>query len=658
MNDYLSRPSVRGVFPPDLKFAWASHAFGDDGDFVELIALRVTRDGKPKLDGSAVNDARQDFSRENRPVVTMSMTSQGARTWAEITGDNIGRSVAIVLDNNVISYPTVQSRIVGGRSEITGNFTITEAQDLANILRSGRLPLRTEITQEAIVGPTLGVESIRQGTISLVVGIFLILLFMIFYYNRAGFVANFALILNLFFIVGVLSSLGAALTLPGIAGIVLTMGMSVDANVLIFQRIREELNEGKGIRMAIADGYRNAYSSIIDANLTTLLTGIILFTFGSGPIQGFATILIIGILTSLFSAIFLTRLLFEWGLDKDKKVTFGNKWTMNAFENLNINFIDRRKIFYSISGLIIVLGIVSMSTRGFDYGVDFRGGYSYVVRFDENLTTQQLRETLQEPFESMPEVKTFGGDNQHRITTDYRIDDPGEEVMNEVQDRLIAGLGALVGEGNFQIMSSQKVGATIADDIRRSAVWSVIFSLIVIFLYIFIRFKGWQFGVGALLALFHDVLILLSVFSLLHGLLPFSLEVDQAFIAALLTVVGYSINDSVVVFDRIRETLSFYKKKPMLTVVNTALNLVFSRTLITSFTTMMVILVLFFFGGEMIRGFAFALFIGVVVGTYSSIFIATPALVDLQRKQLETMREEVLQEEEDKKRRRKQKEQV
>ena len=659
VNEYLNRDEIRALFPPDLKFAWSVNPFGTDEEFIELIALRVTRDGTPPLDGSAITSARQDINRENQPVVSMGMNTEGARTWANLTGDNIGRSVAIVLDNQVISYPTVQTRITGGRSEITGNFTITEAQDLANILRSGRLPLTTHITQEAVVGPTLGAESIRQGLVSLTIGVVLMLLFMAFYYNIAGFVANFALVANLFFIVGVLSSLGAALTLPGIAGIVLTMGMSVDANVLIFQRVREELKEGKGLRMAIADGYRNAYSAIIDANVTTLLTAIILFTFGSGPVQGFATILIIGILTSLFSAIFITRLIFEWGLDKDKNISFGNSLTINAFENLNIDFISKRKVFYSVSGLIILIGIVSLSTRGLDYGVDFKGGYSYVVRFDQTLTTTEIRSELEEHFGgSMPEVKTFGGPSEHRITTEYLIDDRSEGASERVRDALEDGLTNLVGEGGFEVLTSQQVGATIADDIQRSAQWSIVFALLVIFLYIFVRFRRWQFGAGALLALFHDVIILFALFSLLKDIVPFSMDIDQAFIAALLTTVGYSINDSVVVFDRIRESLSFYKKKPMLSVVNTALNKVFSRTIITSFTTLLVVLVLFFFGGEMIRGFSFALIVGILVGTYSSIFIATPALIDLQKEKLESMREEVIQEEKEKERRRQQKEQV
>lgn len=659
VNEYLNRDDVQALFPPDLQFRWSAHPFGEDDEFVELIGLRITRDGNPPLDGESVTDARQDFNRENQPIVSMSMNSEGARTWANLTGDNIGRSVAIVLDQQVISYPTVQTRITGGRSEITGNFSVTEAQDLANILRSGRLPLSTNIVQEAVVGPTLGEESIRNGLISLLVGILLILIFMVLYYNVSGWVANFALVANLFFIIGVLSSLGAALTLPGIAGVVLTMGMSVDANVLIFQRIREEIREGKGLRMAIADGYRNAYSAIIDANVTTLLTGIILFTFGSGPVQGFATILIIGILTSLFSALFITRLIFEWALDKDKNVSFGNKWTLNMFEDLNIDFISRRRVFYSISGGIILLGIVSLSTKGLDFGVDFKGGYSYVVRFDETLTTSEIRNQLEDNFAgNIPEVKTFGGPSQHRITTDYMIDSRAEDATEQVRAALDAGLTDLVGEDAYEVLQTQQVGATIADDIRESAQYAVVLSLLLVFLYIFIRFQRWQFGAGALLALVHDVLILFSIFSFLKGIAPFSVDVDQAFVAALLTTVGYSINDSVVVFDRIRESLSFYRKKPLLTVVNTALNRVFSRTIITSFTTMLVVLVLFIFGGEMIRGFAFALLLGVLSGTFSSIFIATPALIDLQKQKLESMREEVIREEKEKERRRQQKEKV
>lgn len=652
VNAYLNKPEVKAIFPQDIKFTWSMQAIQiNEMDFYELVALKYSgRDRQAALSGDVISDARSDVGLTGRPEVNMTMNPEGASVWRRITADNIGRSIAIVLDNYVISYPTVQSEIAGGRSQITGQFTIAQTQDLANILRSGRLPLSVNIIQEAIVGPSLGQQSIKQGTTSLLFGIFLVLAFMVFYYNRSGLVANIALLANLFFILGVLSSLGAALTLPGIAGIVLTMGMSVDANVLIFQRIREELREGKGIRMAIADGYKNAYSSIIDANITTLLTGIILFTFGTGPIHGFATILIIGILTSLFSAIFITRLIFEWLLDKEKGVSFDNKITANAFENFNIDFISKRKIFYVISGLIILFGIISISIRGFDLGVDFKGGYSFVVKFDENVTVEEVRSSLTEPFESAPEVKMFGAPDEVKITTSFLIHDDSDEAQRRVEQSLVNGLNALQGPDSFEIRSVMKVGPTIAEDIKTSAIWAVIFSLIIIFLYIFIRFKKWQFGVGAILALFHDVLILLAVFSLFKGVFPFSLEIDQAFIAALLTVVGYSINDSVVVFDRIRETLSFYKKKPLIGVINTALNNVLSRTIVTSLTTLFVISILFFFGGEVIRGFSFALMIGVVVGTYSSIFIATPALIDLQSKQLHEMRAELLTEEDEKKR--------
>jgi len=560
------------------------------------------------------------------------MNAEGAKQWKRLTAENIGKSVAIVLDGFVYSFPTVQAEISGGRSQITGNFTVEEAKDLANILKSGKLPAPARIIEEAIVGPSLGQEAISSGFKSFIIALILVLLYMIFYYSRAGLVSNIALLANIFFIFGVLSSLGAVLTLPGIAGIVLTIGMSVDANVLIYERIREEIRNGKGIRLAITDGYNNAYSSIIDANVTTLLTGIILYTFGTGPIKGFATTLVIGILTSLFAAIFITRLVISARLNKDKKVSFATKLTDGAFKNINIDFIGKRKRFYIISSIIISLGIGSLLTKGLNYGVDFIGGRTYVVRFDDTVDNEKLRSELSNAFVDSeginyaPQVKTFGDDNQVKITTSFMIKNNDINTDLIVEQKLLEGLEKI--GLNYEVMGSQKVGPTIADDIKDAAVSSIFFSLLVIFLYILLRFRKWQFSLGAVVAVFHDVLIVLSVFSILYGILPFSLEIDQAFIAAILTIIGYSLNDTVVVFDRVREYMNNNRKKQVHEYINTALNSTLSRTINTSLTTFFVLLIIFIFGGEVIRGFMFALMIGVIIGTYSSLFVASPIMLD------------------------------
>jgi SecD/SecF fusion protein len=636
VNTYLNSEEVSNILPRDIKFAWSVKPFDANGDFVQLIALKVTtRDGKAALEGDVVTDARQDFSPTNgTPEVSMTMNPEGARLWKRLTSENIGRSVAIVLDNLVYSYPTVNSEI-SGPSQITGDFTIEEASDLANILKSGKLPAPARIIEEAIVGPSLGKEAIDAGFRSFVFALILVLIYMILYYNFAGLVSNVALLANLFFVFGVLSSIGAVLTLPGIAGIVLTIGMSVDANVLIYERIREELANGKGIKLAVEDGYKQAYSSIIDANVTTLLTGIILYSFGTGPIKGFATTLVIGILTSLFSAIFITRLVLIWRLDKKGTASFDNKVTKGAFKNTSINFIGNRKIYYVISSIVILLGVGSLFSKGLNYGVDFKGGRTFVVRFDDNVNNDEVRGSLAEVFvdedglKMSPEVKTFGDLNQVKITTKYLIESTDINADQIVDEKLSEGLFSF---SSFEVMSSQKVGPTIADDIKDAALWSVIFSLLVIFLYILLRFRKWQFSLGAVAAVFHDVLIVLSIFSVFYGILPFSLEIDQAFIAAILTIIGYSLNDTVVVFDRIREHLGSFKKKEMNTLVNDALNSTLSRTINTSLTTFFVLLVIFLFGGEVIRGFMFALMVGVLVGTYSSLFVASPIMLDTLKK--------------------------
>ena len=642
LNTYISDPEVMKHFPLDVKFAYTVKPYDPDGKFVQLIGLKITgRDGRASLEGEVVTDARQDFGQFNaNPEVSMTMNSEGAKQWKRLTAENIGKSVAIVLDGFVYSFPTVQSEISGGRSQITGNFTINEAKDLANILKSGKLPAPARIIEEAIVGPSLGAEAINSGLKSFIIALMIVLIYMIFYYSGAGLVSNVALLANIFFIFGVLSSIGAVLTLPGIAGIVLTIGMSVDANVLIYERIREELANGKGIRLAIKDGYNSAYSSIIDANVTTLLTGIILYTFGTGPIKGFATTLIIGILTSLFSAIFITRLIISRRLNKNKEIRFATSFTDGAFKNIAIDFIGKRKRFYILSAIIVLIGIGSLITKGLNFGVDFVGGRTYVVRFDDAVDNEKLRNELtnifidNEGLKYPPQVKTFGSENQVKITTKFLIDDNTISADEVVESRLNEGIEKM--EMNYEIMSSQKVGPTIADDIKDAAVWSVVFSLLVIFLYILLRFRKWQFSLGAVTAVFHDVLIVLSIFSIFYGVLPFSLEIDQAFIAAILTIIGYSLNDTVVVFDRIREHMNMFRKQEIQTVMNNALNSTLSRTINTSMTTFFVLLVIFIFGGEVIRGFMFALMVGVLVGTYSSLFVASPIMLDtLRRKNTE-----------------------
>jgi len=643
LNVYLKDDAIRKFFPVDVKFAYTVKPYDSDGKFVQLVALKSDRNGAPAMEGDVVTDAVQTFGQfASSAEVSMEMNAEGAKQWKRLTAENIGKSVAIVLDGYVYSYPTVQAEIAGGRSQITGNFTVNEAKDLANILKSGKLPAPARIIEEAIVGPSLGEEAISSGLTSFMFALLLVLAYMIFYYNGAGLVSSIALLANIFFIFGVLASLGAVLTLPGIAGIILTIGMSVDANVLIYERIREELRNGKGLRLAISDGYNNAYSSIIDANVTTLLTGIILYTFGTGPIKGFATTLIIGILTSLFAAIFITRLVISSRLNKGKTISFSTKLTEGAFKNINIDFIGKRKRFYILSSVIILLGVGSLVTKGLNYGVDFVGGRSYVVRFDETVDNEALRSALAEVFVNedglhyTPQVKTFGNDNQVKITTSFMIESNEISTDEIVESKLSEGLATTGSQ--YEIMSSQKVGPTIADDIKDAAVWSVFFSLLVIFLYILVRFRKWQFSLGAVVAVFHDVLIVLSIFSIFYGILPFSLEIDQAFIAAILTIIGYSLNDTVVVFDRVREYMNNNKKKGVHELINGALNSTLSRTINTSLTTFFVLLVIFIFGGEVIRGFMFALMVGVVVGTYSSLFVASPIMLDTIKKKEEKVK--------------------
>jgi SecD/SecF fusion protein len=643
VNKIMNMVQVKAVFPREYKFLWEVKPFDEKKTMLRLIAIKVTsNDGKPPIDGGVVTDARQDFGQNGTNEVSMSMNSEGAKTWKRLTGEHIGECIAIVLDNCVYSFPTVNSEIPNGHSQITGNFTLEEAKDLANVLKAGKLPAPAKIVEEAIVGPTLGKEAITAGVWSFLVAFALTMLFMIFYYNRAGMVADIALFVNMFFVFGILASLGAVLTLPGIAGIVLTLGMDVDKNVIIYERIREELRAGKGIRLAINDGYKHAYSSIIDSNVTTLLTAIVLYIFGSGPVQGFATTLIIGIISSLFCAIFITRLVFIWMLDNNKEISVWNKYTKNFLTNLHIDFIGVRKKFYILSLALVVIGIVSLATKGLTRGIDFLGGRTYVVRFDKDIHTDEIRTALGKVFDGIePEVKTFGPSTQVKITTSYKIDDKTTEADSIVETRLFNGLAPFynvkISQADFMKhdeskvlgrLSSQKVEPTIAYSLLRKAFFAVFFALMIIFIYIAIRFKHWQWGLGGVVSLFHDTFIVISIFSIFNGILPFTLEIDQHFIAAILTIIGYSIMDSVIIFDRIREYQTLYPKRDMHQNMNDAINSTLSRTLNTSGITFMVLLAMFIFGGEVIRGFTFALLIGVLIGTYSSVLNATPIAYD------------------------------
>ena len=644
VNRYMQLPQVKALLPRDIKLFWGVKSADPAGTIYDLYAIKAnTRDGKAPLDGGVVTDAREEYSQHGAAAeVSMVMNATGARTWARMTADNTGRSIAIVLDGYVYSAPNVKDEIEGGRSSITGQFTIQEAKDLANVLKSGKLPAPARIIQDTVVGPSLGQESINAGMMSFILAFILVLIYMVFYYHTAGMVAGIALICNLFFLLGVLVSFGAVLTLPGIAGIVLTMGMAVDANVIIYERVKEELRAGKGLALSLKEGFKNAMSAIIDGNLTTLITGIVLFIFGTGPVQGFATTLIIGILTSLFCAIFITRLIFSAMLNKGKNIRFSNRYTENCLAHTHVNFISMHKISYIISGLLILATVVSLATRGLSYGVDFSGGRAFVVRFDQPVTANEVRSALHPVFEGTSyEVKQFGKENQMRIVTQYKYDDAGDNVTAEIEGMLYKALAPLMAQqltqAEFQttqtspygIISSDKVGPSVAHDITVNSFIAVLFSLIAIGLYIIVRFKRWQWGVGSVISLAHDALITIGIFSLLYGILPFTMDVDQSFIAAILTIIGYSINDKVVIFDRIREYQTLYPKRSIRDNINNAINSTLARTVNTSGTTFVVLLAIFLFGGEVIRGFIFALMFGVVIGTYSSVFVATPIAYDL-----------------------------
>lgn len=631
INAMLNRPEVKMALPGNIKFAWEYKGIGENQQGVILHALKTSRDGSASLTGDKVTDARRDVSQTGSVEVSMTMNAEGAKIWKNLTRNNIGHSVAIVLDDVVYSSPNVQGEIPNGRSSITGSYTNEEAGDLANILKSGKLPAPTRIVEEAVVGPSMGAEAISKGLWSMIIATIIILVFMVVYYGNSGYIADFAVILNVFFIIGVLASLGAALTLPGIAGIVLTIGMAVDANVLINERVKEELKNARSLKNAITDGYSHAASSIIDSNLTTLLAGFVLYAFGTGPVQGFAITLIIGIISSMFTAVLLTRVITEWQLEKGKVINYVTSLSKNAFSKVNFDFVGNRKKFYIFSGIIITFGLVSMFTKGFTLGVDFQGGWTYVVQVDKNVSSSEIREGLNKSLGMAPEVKTFGSDNKFKVTTTYKIESQGENVAEEVIGKInegFAGMGV-----KAEVLSSSKVGPTIANDIKIASFWAAIIALLGIGLYILIRFKKWQYALGAIIALTHDVLMMLGFYSILDGILPFTMEVDQAFIAAVLTIIGFSINDTVVVFDRIREYLGTHHLEANKEgVINNALNKTLSRTVITALTVFMVALVLFIFGGEVIKGFTFALLVGIVFGTYSSIGIATPIVIDFEKK--------------------------
>ena len=638
VNEYLKLSQIRSVFPRTMIFRWTAKPMSAESPYYQLVAIKVSsRDGRAPLDGGSVTEARQDFG-QNRAasVVDMTMNAEGAKIWQRITRENVGKSVAVVLDDYVQSYPTVQGEIPNGRTEISGQFTVDEAKDLANMLKSGKMPAPARIAQEEIVGPTLGKESITSGMYSFLIAFILVLTYMLFFYStKGGWTANVALLVNLFFQVGILASLGAVLTLPGIAGIVLTMGMAVDANVLINERIEEEVRAGKGMRLAVKDGYRHALSAIIDGHVTSFLTGVVLYVFGTGPIKGFASTLIVGIITSLFTAVFISRFMFERWLDTNKKITYVTKFSAEWLRHVSLPFIQKRKIFYVFSSTLIAIAILSVVIKGMNFSIDFKGGRTYVVRLTKDVKVEDVAKSLSVEFINAPEVKTFGTNNQVRITTDYRINESTEAVDSEVEAKLFKGMKPYLDSdvtlekflSNYR-MSSQKVGPTISDDIKKHAVLAVIFSLLIIFLYIAVRFRNWQFGLGGLVSLAHDVIIVIGMYSLLDGWLSFSLAVDMSFIAAVLTIIGYSINDTVIVFDRIREYVGLHPKQDPEKTYNDAMNSTLRRTFSTSLTVLVVLFAIFLFGGTSIKGFVFALLAGIVFGTYSSVFVATPIAYD------------------------------
>ena len=650
VNRVIYAAQAARVIPSTMKFMWDVKPIKNQDEFstnkfIQLHAIKMNRGGKAPLTGEVIVNAYQDLDQRSAPSISMSMNATGAKKWRKLTADNVNRRIAVVLDGYVYSAPNVQGEIPNGQSQITGNFSMEEAQDLANILKAGSLPAPTTIVEDVVIGPTLGKVAQSQGFLSILCGLGIVILFMILYYSKGGAIANVALFFNVFFILGILAQLNAALTLPGIAGIVLTIGMSIDANVLIFERIKEELRNGAGLKQAISSGYDKAFSSIVDANVTTFLVGIILYTLGQGPLKGFAITLMIGIACSFFSAVFITRVIVDWASKKgeDSKLSFSTGFAKNFLTNINMDFITKRKFAYLFSLIFIGIGIVAMIAKGLTYGVDFTGGRSYVVTFEQPVISSDLKVALGKTLEGKGvEVKTYGANNILKVTTSYLIEDETDEADALVKSAVIKGVSEFTGlsyieddtkrgADQFAIASSSKVGATIADDIKNASFESVVFALIVIFLYILVRFRKWQFGLGAIIALFHDALFVLSAFAIAN-LIGISFEIDQVFVAAMLTIIGYSINDTVVVFDRVRESIELKQSSELKSVFNEALNSTISRTMITSLTTLIVVIVLFLFGGAVLKGFSFALIVGIVIGTYSSIFIATPIVIDITSK--------------------------
>lgn len=656
IREFMDLKQVKAVLPSGLRLKWGAKAFDDKGKYFYLYAIKCTnREDKAPLEGDVITDARDEFGEHSvYAKVNMTMNPEGANTWSRLTEENKGRCIAIVLDDYVYSAPRVNDKISGGRSEITGDFTVEEAKDLANMLKTGKMPAPAVIVQEDVVGPSLGQEAIESGLAAAVFAFILVLIYMIFFYGpTAGLVADSALVVNVFLLIGILASFKAVLTLPGITGIVLTLGMAVDTNVLIYERIREELRKGKATNKAIEAGYAGAASAIIDANITTIITGIVLFLFGTGPIKGFATTLIIGIVTSLLTGFVMSRYVYQWIIkgDKTNNLNFSTKLTKNLFQNIHFDFIGKRKIGYAISIAVILTGIVSLFVRGLNTGIDFTGGRNYVVKFDNAISTEEVKDLLTDAFDGQtPNVITIkssevaNSDNRVRISTNFKINDNASTVDEEIEGRLYDGLKSQLKEGTTReqfvtenILSSQKVGASIADDIKASAVIAIFFALIAIALYILLRFRQAAFSMSGVVALAHDTMVIIGLFSLLYSIMPFSMEIDQAFIAAILTIVGYSINDTVVIFDRVREyrnqNSEYYdSRRSLAQTINDALNSTLCRTFNTSFTTLIVLLAIFIFGGESIRGFVFALLIGVLAGTYSSLFIATPLAYEVMKR--------------------------
>jgi len=659
VNEYLALREVRALLSNDMKYAkflWDAKPFtakltatNEDTQLIYLYGIKSNREDVAPIEGDVIDDASQEYGQTGKPEVSMTMNARGSKLWGKMTTENVGKFVAVVLDDYVHTAPSVNTPITTGRTSISGgSMTVVEAQDIANVLKAGKLPAAAHIIQSEVVGPSLGQKAIDSSMSSFALALLLVLIWMIFYYGKAGGFADIALAVNILFIFGILTAFGAVLTLPGIAGIILTIGMSVDANVIIFERIKEELNKGKGLKAAIDHGFsfKGALSAIIDANITTMLTGVILYIFGTGPVKGFAYTLMVGIVTSLFTAVFITRLLIDRYAAKGKLFTFNTNITKNWFKNINVDFLKKRKVAYMISGALIIGGLASLVTNGLNYGVDFVGGRSYVVKFENVVVPTDVANTLKDAFGSAPEVKTYGEASQLKITTKYKIEEEGNHIDDEVQDLLFANLKSYLPEGltmdEFKpgydgiktagIMSSIKVEPTIASDIKIAAGWSILGSLLVVFFYILLRFRKWQYSLGAVAAVFHDVLIVLAIFSIFYKILPFDMEIGQSFIAAILTVVGYSLNDTVVIFDRIREFAGLHGSWKFSKIVNTALSSTLGRTINTSLTTLVVLMAIFLFGGDSIKGFMFALIVGVLVGTYSSLFIASPIMYDTTNK--------------------------